>query len=932
MCRKLLLAIFAVALVHSGFGQGYTIQTVAGRDWDMPAVSSNLSTISAVAADSEGNVYLALREYAVVVRIDPAGQLSLIAGNGVPGYSGDNGPANLAQLQSPTALAADAAGTVYIADSGNVRKVSNGVITTVAGASIPSLFPPAEIPATGIAVNSAGNLYVAVNGRVIEVSNGVATTVAGGGGGSFGDNSPAVGAALIIAGIAVDDAGNLYLADICSKRIRKVSNGVLTTVAGNGSTAPSLSCPSPVVGGADGHATSVSLDTPNGVAVDAAGNVYFTEGLPHVVGNSMAGGRVRKVSNGNLITVAGGGTCGIPINCAALSDNVAGTAALLGSLNSVAIDSSGSIYFPDGYLLGVGSTFSIFNELGRLRKVSDGVITTVAGTLGPSGEGGPATGAQLVLPAGITVDAAGNLYIADSANNMVREVSSGVIITVAGNRTDGLFRPRGVAFDPARGLYITDGSSVLKTVNGNIGVLLSYSQLNANIANIALDVAGNLYIADTTGNRILEVSNAGITTVAGNGVFGFAGDNGPATDAQLAGPSGVALDNTGNIYFTDVGNQRIRKIANGVITTVAGNGATGFSGDNGPATSAQLNLPPLGCPNNRCDAQLPSGIAVDAAGNIYFADSGNHRVRKISVGVITSLAGNGMPGFSGDAGPASGAVLNTPSGIAVDSSSGKVYIADSGNNRIRVLVPPQPSGAVPAISLVANAFGESRTIAPNTWVEIKGVNLASLGDVRAWQGSDFVNNQLPAALDGVSVAMNGKNAYVYYISPIQINVLTPADLTPLGAVQVIVTVKGVVSAAFASQAQPISPSFFVLNGGPYVTAVHADGSLIGPLSLYPGLTLPAKPGETIALYANGFGQTSPPVVIGSASQAGSLPTLPLVKVGGAAATVQFAGLISPGLYQFNVTVPASAPDGDNAVVATYNGVTTPSGTLLTVQH
>jgi uncharacterized protein (TIGR03437 family) len=153
-----------------------------------------------------------------------------------------------------------------------------------------------------------------------------------------------------------------------------------------------------------------------------------------------------------------------------------------------------------------------------------------------------------------------------------------------------------------------------------------------------------------------------------------------------------------------------------------------------------------------------------------------------------------------------------------------------------------------------------------------------------------------------------------------------------GPVQVSVGIDGVTGAVFAAQSQQASPSLFVFNGGPYVTAVHADSKLIGPTSLYPGLTTPAKPGEAIVLYANGFGPVSPPVVSGSVSQTGSLPVFPLVKVGGAAATVQFAGLISPGLYQFNVTVPASAPDGDNAVVATYNGITIPSGTLLTIQH
>ncbi len=293
--HKLAVILSSSLLWCCAVAQTYTIQTVAGRGWDLPAASADLSTISAVAADSKGNVYMALREDAVVVRIDPAGQLTLIAGNGIPGDSGDNGPATLAQLTAPTALAVDAAGTVYIADSGVVRRVSNGMISSVAAAAIPSIIPGVGITATGIAVDSAGNLYVAVNGRVIEVSNGevsngIATTVAGPccGPSAFGDNIPAVGANIHPVGIAVDGAGTLYIADNCSNRIRAVSKGVLTTVAGNGSVAASFSCSAPVVGGPDGRATSVSLDSLIGVAVDASGNVYFTEGQIHLTGRSLS--------------------------------------------------------------------------------------------------------------------------------------------------------------------------------------------------------------------------------------------------------------------------------------------------------------------------------------------------------------------------------------------------------------------------------------------------------------------------------------------------------------------------------------------------------------------------------------------------------------------------------------------------------------------
>jgi len=237
----------------------------------------------------------------------------------------------------------------------------------------------------------------------------------------------------------------------------------------------------------------------------------------------------------------------------------------------------------------------------------------------------------------------------------------------------------------------------------------------------------------------------------------------------------------------------------------------------------------------------------------------------------------------------------------------------------------------PVISLVANAEGERPLIAPNTWVEIKGQNLAKAGDMRIWQGSDFINGLMPVKLDGVSVTVNGKNAFVYYISPIQINILTPPDALP-GTVAVQVTNNGLSSANFSVAAQPLSPSFFVFGGGPYVAAQHSvDYSLIGPASLYPSLTTPAKPGETVVLYANGFGPTSVPVVSGSSTQSGALSPLPSVQIGGINAEVTFAGLVFPGQFQFNVVVPQNVPSGDNTVTATYNGVAASPVALITVQ-
>jgi uncharacterized protein (TIGR03437 family) len=234
-----------------------------------------------------------------------------------------------------------------------------------------------------------------------------------------------------------------------------------------------------------------------------------------------------------------------------------------------------------------------------------------------------------------------------------------------------------------------------------------------------------------------------------------------------------------------------------------------------------------------------------------------------------------------------------------------------------------------SISLVANAEGESPTIAPNTWVEIKGSGLSLTGHTRIWQGSDFVNDQMPTQLDGVSATVNGKNAFVWYISSGQVNILTPPDAMS-GAVNVVVTNNGS-NASFTAQAAALSPSFFVFDGT-HVAAVHLNGTDIGPTTLYPGVTTPAKPGETVVIFANGFGPTSTPVISGSPSQSGSLSPTPVVKIGAISADVQFAGLVAPGEFQFNVVVPAGVADGDQPIVATYNGASTQSRAVITIQH
>ncbi len=278
-----------------------------------------------------------------------------------------------------------------------------------------------------------------------------------------------------------------------------------------------------------------------------------------------------------------------------------------------------------------------------------GLINTIAGNgnAGYSGDNGAAVNAELQYPGGVAVDSNGNVYIDDYYNSRIRKItaSTGVITTVAGNGTAG---------------YSGDGGAATS------------AELNYPTA-VAVDAYGNIYIADNSNERVrkVTVSTGIITTIAGNGNLGYSGDGGAATSAELDLPLSVAVDSSGNIYIADFGN-RVRKVtvSSGIITTVAGDGTAGYSGDGGAATSAELNY--------------PSGVAVDSSGNIYIGDTSNERIRKVTVstGVITTVAGNGTLGYSGDGGAATSAELGYPWGVAVDSS-GNIYIGDSNNNRVR---------------------------------------------------------------------------------------------------------------------------------------------------------------------------------------------------------------------------------------------------------
>ena len=314
----------------------------------------------------------------------------------------------------------------------------------------------------------------------------------------------------------------------------------------------------------------------------------------------------------------------------------------------------------------------------------------------------------------------------------------------------------------------------------------------------------------------------------------------------------------------------------------------GFVAEFNPAGSALLFSSLIGGTDG-VGALAVTGLAVGAPGNIYIAGYTGDTTLPTTPGAFqTSLK-------------------NPGTGNSYDGYIGKIGVPE------------------PTITEVANAESQAPTITPNTWVSIYGSNLAKAGDSRSWQVSDFVNSQLPTNLDGVSVTVNGTPAYVSYISPTQINVLTPPGALS-GSVPVVVTY-GVPSAAFNVPAQAGSPAFFVFNGGSYVAATHANGSLIGPATLYPGSSTPAAPGETIVIYGNGFGATSTAVTAGAEMQFGTLSPLPLFTIGGVSAQVLFAGLnVTPGEFQFNVVVPSSLANGDQPVNATYNGLTTQAGT------
>ena len=787
------------------------ITTVAGNGLDFydgdggPATNANLRTPYSLAFDVAGNFYITDSHNEAIRKVDTNGIITTVAGHGSSGYSGDGGLATSATLDTPVGIAVDAFGDYYISDNWNqhIRKVdTNGIIQSIAG--IGTGFPDgvgysgdggvatnaALSWPCGVGLDAAGNLYIADSGnngiRKVD-ANGIISTMAGNGINGFsGDGGAATNASLNSPqGVTVDPSGNLFVADTSNNRVRKVDvTGIITTVAGTGTGG---------FAGDGGQGTNASLNAPTDVKFDGAGNLFIADSGNHrirrvnaygiittVAGNGYAGytpdGGSATSTSFNVYGMASDGVgnlyfatadssnpriyevhfTGLPTRTLAkVSTNNAGNYSVVISDPSGSVTSSVvslTVVFPPSIISqptnlavypGNNAAFSVvasgtpplnyqwlFNSasldgqtnaslslpnvttnqaglysvlvaslygsitsnvatlaVGWLPSITsqptnqtllagsrafivagvsgvgpltfqwqlngtnlpNNLITTVAGngTSGFAGDGGIATTGKVNIPYGVAADNAGNLFIVDSGNYRIRKVDlNGVMTTVAGK---------------GQAAFSGDGGAAT-----NARVNTSYG--------IAVDGMRNLFIADTYNNRIRKVDTNGIiTTVAGNSSWGFSGDGGAATNATLYYPYGVMVDANGNLFIADTYNNRIRKVdANGVISTVAGKSSSGFSGDGGAATNASL--------------YRPQSLAMDGNGNLFIADAYNYRVRQVDVyGVITTIAGNGSTSFSGDNGVATNTGMN-PFGVSVDGY-GDVLIADRSNSRIRRVDP-----------------------------------------------------------------------------------------------------------------------------------------------------------------------------------------------------------------------------------------------------
>src|SRR5579871_864979 len=752
------LTLVAGLLAASLANAQYSINLFAGGGPNgLPASSSSIGNPTGVAVDASGNIYVCDTYSSRVFKV-AAGTLTVFAGNdsgaGEGSYSGDGGPATAAGLSRPEGLAVDAAGNVFIADT------DNSVIREV-------------VAATGIIQTVAGNANL--------------------GPGYSGDGSLATNAQLDQpGGVFVDGSGNIFIADTSNSVIREVvaATGNIQTVAGNANLAPGYS-------GDGGAATSAQLDLPTGIFVDASGNIFIADTDNSVIRCVIgaAGGCLGSSFAAGAITTVAGAQYTFNFSCNFSGDNGPALSAQLCTPGGVYVDNAGNLYIADS-----GNS--------EIREVVAGNMQAFAGTggfPGYSGDSGPATSAEINTPTGLFVNS-GNVYIADTSNYVIREVTSGTISTAIGNNTpadsgDGgaatsasLDAPGNIFVDAAGDVFIADtsncvireiaaGTGNIQTVAGNATLGCGYADnlpaLSAQLDlpfGVFVDAGGNIYIADTENSVIrCVVESAGgcfgssqavgnITTLAGTGIGGYSGDSGTATAAQLYNPSAIFVDGGGNVFIADTTNSVIRCIvgtaggcfgstlAVGDITTVAGTPSVVCSdpqtacGDGAAAISAQL--------------YAPAGVFADASGNLFIADTFDSKVRcvvavaggcfgsTLAVGDITTVAGTGSTGYSGDGGLAVSGALYDPSGIWVDSL-GNIFIADTTNSVVREVVAV--TGDIQTVA-GTGTFGYAGDGGTGTSAELAhplGVGEDASGDIFV---ADTENSRIRELISTVAVA------------------------------------------------------------------------------------------------------------------------------------------------------------------------------------
>lgn len=841
----------------------YVITTFAGSDRvgdGGPASQAYFSALEGVALGADGSLYLADTGDHRIRRVAPDGLIHTIAGVGAPGYSGDGGPATAAALNAPYGIALDASGRLFVADLGNglVRVIQSDGRIATVAGAIQKLRDPRDV-----ALDGGGNLYVTeFSGQQVSRINadGSLTVIAGSGVAGFsGDGGSATAATLRYpAGIAFNAAGDLYIADSGNARVRMVRSGVVSTVAGQG---------------AMGAAGGLALDTPTGVAIDRAGNLYVAH----------AGGVVKIAPDASVTEFAAAG-------------------------RAVAVDASGSVYVAGGrqvqFQAAVGSVQTLYGAASR-----------------DFGNGGAANLARLGSPSGVAVDAAGRVVIADTEFGRLRVVDAGGVISTL---SAAVGAPRGLEFNAGDTLLVADSGDhlvvalpqggALKTVAGSgiAGVsgvpgLATLAGVGDPVA-LAVDGFGNVYF--TSANRVFRALAAGyLDVVAGTGDAGYNGDGGDATTVQLNAPAGLATDSSGNLYIADTGNNLLRRrLPNGTLTTLAGTVTPGFGGDDGPLTGGRF--------------AAPAGLAVGAADELWIADAGNHRIRMVDRdGMLHTVAGTGAAGLSGDGGTATQATLFSPSAVAV-GANGVVYIADTGNQRVRVLTPQSAGGLVaplPTLSVTNAASGQLTAVAPGLLISIYG---DGLGPEAGVSGALDANGRVSTLLGDTSVTIGGVAAPLLYVSATQINAQVPYEVAGSSTAAVEAQRGGVAFATVTVAVQPVAPGLFV-GPGNFVAALNMDGSVNG-------VAHAAARSSIVLLFATGDGVEGGATGL-AASGPMSTKASVSVSIGGKTAEVLYAGAAPEfaGLMQINVRVP-DALLGALSVVLTVGTVSTAPGPVLQV--